>query len=477
MSWLRGISRRVRENIQFQFVLSYLLIIAVVLFLLNTYPVLASQSLVFQAKQSILTEGQMIASNLSELEELDENRVRQVVSTLAENSKLNRIVVTDSSARILYDSKPAVPEPKYALFQELIQALDGQDVFHSSFQNNVFRSEAAVPVTYLSTVIGAVYLYEYDSQQAEILQGLRANLRSITLVVSVFAVLVSVLLSRIVTRRMNQLLSAIRTFQRGEYSHRITLRGRDQLAKMADEFNRMSEQIQETDELRRQFVADASHELKTPLTSIRLLSDSILQQPDMDPALVREFVSDIGRETERLSRITEELLALARLDRGLPEQREVIDVSLPVRGAIPLLLPLAEREDIVLHTDLPSGCLARISSDNMAHIANNLIENAIKYNVPGGSVWVALAVDGEDVVFTVEDTGIGIPPEERERVFDRFYRVDKARSREAAGTGLGLAIVRDTVLRADGSVRAEEREGGGSRFRVTLPLAREVEAS
>ena len=463
---------RPSENIQLQFALSYLVIIAIVLLLLNTYPLLASQSLVFQSKQSILTEAQMIASNLAELEDLREDGVEQVMS-LVGDSRLTRIVVTDTDAKILYDTQKAKEKRKYALFQELIQALEGQDVFHSAFQDDAFRSEAAVPVTYCSTVIGAVYIYEYDSEQAEILLGLQSNLRNITLLVCVFAVLVSVLLSRMVTRRMNDLLAAIHTFQRGDYSHRIQLKGKDQLAKMADEFNHLTERIQETEELRRRFVADASHELKTPLTSIRLLSDSILQDPGMDPELTREFVTDIGREAERLARITEGLLSLARLDRGLQEQQEVIDVSAQVRYAIHLLLPLAECKGIFIRSELASGCLVQISGDDMSHIANNLIENAIKYNVPEGSVMVQLAIDGEDVVLAVEDTGIGIPAEDRERIFERFYRVDKARSREAGGTGLGLSIVHDIVLHAGGSIRLEENSGSGSRFLVTLPLVSE----
>lgn len=463
---------RPSENIQLQFALSYLVIISIVLLLLNTYPLLASQNLVFQSKQSILTEARMIASNLAELETLEGDGVKQVM-TLVGDSSLTRIVVTDTDAKILYDTQETGKKRKYALFQELIQALDGQDVFHASFQDNAFRCEAAVPVTYCNTTIGAVYLYEYDAEQAEILLGLQSNLRNITLLVCVFAVLVSVFLSRMVTYRMNNLLAAIRTFQEGNYTHRIQIKGKDQLAKMADEFNHLSERIQETEELRRRFVADASHELKTPLTSIRLLSDSILQDPSMDPELTREFVTDIGREAERLARITEGLLSLARLDRGIQEQRETIDVSAQIRYAIHLLLPLAENRGIVIHSELTSGCLVQISADDMSHIANNLIENAIKYNVPDGSVWVRLSIDHEDVVFTVEDTGIGIPAEDREKVFDRFYRVDKARSREAGGTGLGLSIVHDIVLRAGGSIRLEESPGGGSCFQVTLPLAEE----
>lgn len=157
-------------------------------------------------------------------------------------------------------------------------------------------------MTYCGNIIGGVYLYKYDTEQAEILLGLQSNLRNITLVVCVFAVLVSVILSRMMTRRMNDLLAAIRAFHSGSDTHPISVKGKDQLAKMADEFNQLTERIQETDAMRRQFVADASHELKTPLTSIRLLSDSILQDPEMEPELIREFVGDIGREAQRLSR-------------------------------------------------------------------------------------------------------------------------------------------------------------------------------
>ncbi len=460
------------QNIQLQFALSYMIIIAIVLLLLNTYPLLASQNLVFQSKQSILTEAQMIASNLAELEELGTDGVNQVM-TLVGDSRLTRVVVTDPDAKILYDTQDSKTKRQYALFQELIQALDGQDVFHSAFQDNAFRSEAAAPVTYCSTIIGAVYIYEYDSEQAKILLGLQSNLRNITLFVCVFAVLVSVMLSRMVTYRMNHLLAAIHTFQEGDYSHRIQVKGKDQLAKMADEFNHLTERIQENEELRRRFVADASHELKTPLTSIRLLSDSILQDPNIDPELTREFVIDIGREAERLARITEGLLSLAQLDRGVQEQRDMIDAAPQVRYAIHLLLPLAESKGIVIRSELESGCLVHISGDNMSRIVNNLIENAIKYNVPHGSVWVKLGIAGEDVVFSVEDTGIGIPATDRDKVFQRFYRVDKARSREAGGTGLGLSIVHDTVIHAGGSIRLEEGSDGGSRFLVTLPLAQE----
>ena len=281
----KGVQFRPTENVQSQFALSYLLIIAAVLILLNTYPLLACQTLVFQAKQSILTEAQMIASNLAELGELGESGVEQVM-TLVGDSNLTRIVVTDSDAQLLYDTQESARPHRYALFQELTQALDGQDVYHASFRDNAFRSEAAVPVIYCGNTIGGVYLYKYDTEQAEILLGLQSNLRNITLVVCVFAVLVSVILSRMMTRRMNDLLAAIRAFHSGSDTQPISVKGKDQLAKMADEFNQLTERIQETDAMRRQFVADASHELKTPLTSIRLLSDSILQDPEMEPELI-----------------------------------------------------------------------------------------------------------------------------------------------------------------------------------------------
>ena len=180
----------------------------------------------------------------------------------------------------------------------------------------------------------------------------------------------------------------IRTVRAGEYTHRISLPGHDELAQLADEFNQLTGRLQVTEEERRRFVSDASHELKTPLASIRLLTDSILQDENIDQATTREFVADIGEAADRLIRISQELLELNRLDEGRTLLREPVDLNAQVEKAVRLLQPLAESAQVTLETDLGEDCTVLCNTEDAIQILRNLMENAIKYNVPQGKVWV-----------------------------------------------------------------------------------------
>ena len=337
------------HSLQMKIAVSYLLITLIMLLIMNTYPPLAAQKIIFQTKQTALqTEVSVVASNLSGLETLTEEGVERIMAVMMD-SNLSRVLVTDPSGRILYDSEPEgrTAGERYALFQEVVLALEGQDVFQSTYQNGAFRSGAACPVIYRNAAIGAVYLYEYDSEQGLILQGLQNTLRNISLVIVALGLLTSVVLARTMTRRISGLLSATQSLREGEYSHRVEIRGRDELALLADEYNQLTERLQETDEVRRRFVSDASHELKTPLATIRLLTDSILHSGDsMDPETMQEFVSDIGQEAGRLSRITEKLLSLTRLDSGRTVVKERVDLTEVAEEVLHRLAPLAEGREI-----------------------------------------------------------------------------------------------------------------------------------
>ena len=199
------------------------------------------------------------------------------------------------------------------------------------------------------------------------------------------------------------------------------------------------------------------------------MTDSILQTDQMEAETVREFVSDIGREAERLTRITEHLLALTRLDSLPASQTEPVDLGQVTGRVVSMLLPVADSAGVSLETNLKPGCIVRGTEDEMYQIAHNLVENAIKYNFDGGKVFVEVYPDGDQILLEVGDTGIGIPDEDLPKVFNRFYRVDKARSRAAGGTGLGLSIVRDTVRRHGGWVIARPRHPEGSIFTVGFP--------
>jgi signal transduction histidine kinase len=222
--------------------------------------------------------------------------------------------------------------------------------------------------------------------------------------------------------------------------------------------------------MRRRFVSDASHELKTPLAAIKLLSDSIVQNESMDVETTRDFVKDIGREADRLVKITEDLLSISRLEGEKKTKPYMVDMKNVVLKALSILTVLARNSEVNIQFELEDGCSILAVEDDLHQIVFNLVENAIKYNEAGGQVFVYLKKIDEIVVLITEDTGVGIPKEDMPFIFDRFYRVDKARSREAGGSGLGLSIVSDAVKRYGGTVEVFAREGGGSRFVTSFPL-------
>lgn len=461
------------SSLQVKFGLSYILIIAAVLLLLNTYPLRVSQDLVFRSKEATLESSvSVMVYSLSGLDHLTEENVAQAMAVVEETG-MSRILVTDETGRVLYDTREtgsAVGE--YAFYTEIVQALLGSDVFTSTYQNGAFRSRASSPVLYQSQVIGAVYAYEYDTEQAALLEGLQANLLRLSAMIGVAVLVLSVVLSRVLTRKIGQLLTAIRQVREGAYSHRAEIAGHDEIAQIGQEFNSLTDRLQTTENARRRFVSDASHELKTPLAAIRLLSDSILQTEHMDPATTREFVADIGAEAERLSRITEDLLRLTRLDSGVLEKPVEVEV-LPVLEQVMRMMSLvAQEKQVELTYTAEPGCTVLATPDELHQVIYNLTDNAVKYTGAGGAVQVALSRREENVILTVADNGTGIPEEDLPRIFERFYRVDKARSRAAGGTGLGLSIVSDTVKRRGGTVEAANRPEGGSVFTVRWPAAK-----
>ena len=460
------------RSIQVKFALTYILIVAAVLSLLNTYPLLVSRDLVITSKEtSLQSQAGFIAGALAVSETLTEEGVEQAMEDLGPMT-FNRIMITGPTGLVLYDTEEVGnARGHYALLWEITTALrdTGNDVFRCEYRDGAFRSWAVAPVVYRNMVIGAVYLHERDTEQASLLLGIQNNLRNISFMICAVALVMSVIVSGAITRRIAALLRAIRIVREGEYGHRVVIKGGDELSQLAGEFNELTGRLQTTEEVRRRFVSDASHELKTPLASIRLLTDSILQTGDMDPATVKDFVSDIGEEAERLTRISEKLLTLTRMDSAVAVAEVPVDVKRVVEKVEHMLTPLADEGEVTVETDLQEDCMVLATEDDLYQIAFNLMENAVKYNLPGGSVTVTLRGAGDLVTLTVEDTGVGIPEEDLGTVFDRFYRVDKARSRAAGGTGLGLSIVRDTVRQHGGAVTVRRRESEGTCFEVAFP--------
>lgn len=407
----------------------------------------------------------VMVHSLSGLEELTEENVAAAMSVVEETG-LSRVLVTDGAGRVLYDTRETdTAVGDYALYTEIVQALMGNDAFSCTYEDGAFRSRASSPVLYQNQIIGAVYAYEFDTEQAALLAGLQENLLRLSGIIGAVVLVLSLILSKAFTRKIRQLLTAIRQVREGAYSHRAEIKGHDEIAQIGHEFNSLTDRLQITENARRRFVSDASHELKTPLAAIRLLTDSILQTENMDAETTREFVADIGSEAERLSRITEDLLRLTKLDSGVVEETVSVDVLPVLEQVVRLQSIVAQEKGLDLTYAAEGNCVVRATQDEVHQVIYNLTDNALKYSSKG-TVAVALKQTDGKVILTVEDQGPGIPEEDLERVFDRFFRVDKARSRAAGGTGLGLAIVSDTVRRRGGTVWAKNRPEGGAVFTV-----------
>ena len=370
--------------------------------------------------------------------------------------------------RVSVDSLIGSGPVKVAAARPVVQALGGSDVFHCAYHAGALQSFAAVPIMSRATPIGCVYVMDFDAEQGEIIENLERNILRGSWILLGGIVACSAIFSVVSSKRMRKILMSMRLVREGEYSHKIQMRGDDEYTTLATEFNKLTDRLQESEATQRQFVSDASHELKTPLASIKLLSDSILQN-DMDADTMREFVSDIGNESDRLTRMTQKLLTLSKADAQTTCEHEVVDLGETVRRVFRMLVPLADRTQIQLTASLDRGCYVLSMEDDAYQIIFNLVENGIKYNHAGGSVHVTVRHTQDEAELLVEDTGMGIPQDAIEHIFERFYRVDKARSRQAGGSGLGLSIVHELVERNFGTIEVSSKEGEGTKFTVRMP--------
>ena len=416
---------------------------------------------------------QLASDEIATAEVLNPSTVAGIVSQM-ESLKVSRMIVTDQSGKALYDSHQSLID-SYVLLPEILQAMgrnelgsEGNDVFSWKYRNGVMESRAATPITYYGSIIGCVYMTEHDTSQGALIYSLQKTVLQITLILEIIVVLFSLAFSSTFSRRLRKIMTSMRIIQEGDYSHKVTMGGNDELTILGNEFNDLTERLNTSEQKRRRFVSDASHELKTPLASIKLLSDSILQN-DMDMDTVREFVGDIGNEAERLNRMTAKLLSLTKVDQQEPVDTEIIYLSPTVRRVHRMLSPLAQQANVQIELDLEQDRPVLILEDDLYQIVFNLMENGIKYNQSGGTLSVKLQQKDDNAVLTVQDTGMGIPQDAVDHIFERFFRVDKARSRASGGSGLGLAIVKAIVQRNRGEITVESVLGEGTCFTVIFP--------
>jgi signal transduction histidine kinase len=448
--------------------MTYVLTTFVVLLFLNIYCSSTSQQLFYKSKEaSMIEKCQLASTELSSLEVLNTSAITSALSKM-DSLKVTRLLVTDESATILFDSQDPQQVGQFALLPEIVQALGSNNVFSWDYHDGVMHSRTATPMYSYGKLAGCVYMMEKDAQQGALIESLQMNILSITVILEFVVILFSLTTARAFTGRLRRIMTSMRIIREGEYSHKVHMGGSDELTVLGEEFNDLTDRLQSSENKRRQFVSDASHELKTPLASIKLLTDSILQN-EMDPDTLHEFVEDIGKEADRLNRMSEKLLSLSRIESQQDGDCEIVYMTPTVERVVRMLQAIADKNRITIETDLHDDCPILILEDDLYEITFNLAENGIKYNTPGGKLKISLHREDDNAILRLTDTGVGIPEEAISHIFERFYRVDKARSRKSGGSGLGLAIVRNMVERNGGEIRVESTLGSGTTFTVTFP--------
>ena len=243
---------------------------------------------------------------------------------------------------------------------------------------------------------------------------------------------------------------------------------------LSDAYNQMRRRLQAQEESRQEFVSNVSHELKTPMTSMKVLSDSLIQQAqfgEVPNEMYEEFMKDISEEIDRENKIITDLLELVKMDRTSADIHiEETNINDLIALILKRLRPIAARRGIEIALESYKPIIAEVDRTKLTLAISNLVENGIKYNKDNGWVHVSLNVDSTFFFIKVEDSGIGIPQKDQDQIFERFYRVDKSHSREIGGTGLGLAITRSAILMHNGAIRVYSREGEGTTFTVRIPL-------
>jgi len=383
-----------------------------------------------------------------------------------------RVIVVDAQGFEAYDSNriDQTPENKKThVYKEILQALQGNDKAEKQ-SNNIIN--AAASIVDENKIVGAVMISApIDDMVNKTLNTIRRQLYLLTILVSLITGILAFFASGIITNPLKRMLKVIQKITDGHLDQKIEIKGRDELAELGNAFNHMTQQILKMDQSRQEFVSNVSHELKTPLSSIKVLSESLLFQEDVPVEMYKEFFKDINSEVDRLTAIINDLLFLVKLDqKEVPLTIKNANLNTLIQEILKRLHPLANKKNIELIYESFRDVYAEVDEMKLTLAISNLVENGIKYTPEDGIVRVTVDADHQNAFIKVMDTGIGIPEEEQDKIFQRFYRVDKTRDRETGGTGLGLSITYRTVLLHQGSIKVNSKEGEGSEFIVRIPL-------
>lgn len=380
-----------------------------------------------------------------------------------------RILVVDSNYKIVKDTY-TIEQGNYIIYSEVLKVMRGEKDKNIRMINDYV--EVIVPIVNADkvvkgVVIATVSLKDIEETNAYIKR--QANVLIVLFALLAFAA--AYVLSNLSVRDIKQLETQIAGLSEGHLDELNVKSRYNELKQLTDSFNVLIQKMQVLEESRQEFVSNVSHELKTPITSMKVLADSLLMQEEVPAEMYREFMTDMVAEIDRENKIINDLLTLVKTDKKAVELNiEPININAMLELLLKRIKPLAAKRNIEVVYESFREVVGEVDEVKLSLALTNLIENAIKYNNDGGNVHVSLNADHKFFYIKVEDNGVGIPEENQAQVFERFYRVDKARSRETGGTGLGLAITRNAVLMHKGAIKLYSEPGEGTTFTVRIPL-------
>ena len=420
----------------------------------------------------ITSQAKLLASQIVANNYLQDTSSKNITTQLDQLSTIydGRVMLIDSSFTIVKDTY-ALDEQKTILSEEVMQAYNGETVQKYDADNHYIEMTFPMHDESGKNVIGVMLVSVSTDSIAATLAILKQYALMIQFLVAVIVVIAGFAVSTAFVRPFRRLTKSIKDVQDGYEADFISVNSYSETETMSAACDEMLRRLQTLDESRQEFVSNVSHELKTPLTSMKVLADSLMGEEDIPVELYREFMTDIGAEIDRENKIINDLLSLVKMDKSAGNINITsVQINELLERIMKRLRPIAQKQNVELVMESFRPVVAEVDEVKLTLALTNLIENAIKYNNPDGWVHVSLNADHQNFFVTVEDNGIGIPKEAQNRIFERFYRVDKSHSREIGGTGLGLAIARNAIIMHRGAIKVHSMEGEGTTFTVRIPL-------
>ncbi len=381
-----------------------------------------------------------------------------------------RVMVINSRFQIVKDTY-SLDVGKTIISEEVIKSFRGEEITKYDSRDRYIEMTLPLLDNQTQEILGVMLVSVSTDGIVDNYEYLKGNALVIEFALSVVVVALSIFLAVRLVGPIGKITKSIDAIQTGEGEEALSVSDYTETEAISNAFNQMIKRMQVIDQSRQEFVSNVSHELKTPLTSMKVLADSLLGQENVPAELYKEFMTDIADEIERENKIINDLLSLVKMDKSAGELNiSLININELLELILKRLKPIAERQNVELVLESFRPVTAEVDEVKLTLALNNLIENAIKYNREDGWVHVSLNADHKYFFVRIEDSGIGIPEDALEHIYERFYRVDKSHSREIGGTGLGLAITRNAVLMHRGAIKAHSKEGEGTVFTVRIPL-------